>query len=94
MTVAFLCLTAILIVDTLFRWRRKRGARPAASTGHDVDSSRAYAIRPVAKIWRGLVAVRVIFELICWAVLIGYVVLLIWTIAIGPIRPIHEWFMH
>jgi hypothetical protein len=89
-TVALICLTAILVLDALYRLRRRRGAPAHASANRNYPG--ASALFP--RLWRVLVAARVAFELGCWALVLGYVVLLIWTFAVGPIKPIHEWFTH
>ena len=93
MAVALLCLTAILVLDTLYRRWRKRRAPAHASTDRNISSG-PRELAPAAKFWRLLVGVRVALEVAWWALVIGYVVLLIWTMAVGPIKPIHEWFTH
>ena len=90
MTVALICLTAIFVLDTLYRWRRGRSA--TAHVSADRNYPGASALFP--RIWRVLVAARVTFELAWWALVLGYVVLLIWALTVGPIKPIHEWFTH
>jgi hypothetical protein len=85
-------LAAVLVIDTLLKgWQRRR--RLLGSPTNRVTSGAA-ALLSMGGIGRMLAIMRLLVETSWWVVVIGYIVLLIWSFAIGPVKPIHEWFTH